>query len=127
MYWGSNLFKYGHMRMRQLLNRLFTTSQQCNQLQSIPLDMQSSNVGNISKKWLDEIYCSFTPVASDSSNTNNGNDNQNVISNSSVHPSVRIVFPTTQTMQYSPFGKENGWYFYWFDNDHYVTSLCLQL
>jgi hypothetical protein len=99
VYSGSHREKWGHLRMRSLLSRFNWPSE----LMDIPTDIQTSNIGQLDKEWLQQV-CESLHCGAKS------------------HTNIRIIFPTRKTMESSSH-KEHGWYFYWTYNSNDANDL----
>jgi len=88
---GSQLEKYGHLRMRSLLSRFSWNKE----VLKVPTDIQTSNIGKLDKEFLKEVTASL-----------------HINSENETMLNIRIIFPSISYMENSPC-KEHGWYFYW--------------
>lgn len=83
-----------------------------------PLDVQTSNTGTLDKDWILELYSSLYMSPKEGESSSN-----HIIPNDAADLNMRIIYPTTKTVENSPYGKEHGWYLYWTDTNNYVSPL----
>jgi tyrosyl-DNA phosphodiesterase-1 len=108
---GSDIPKYGHMKVRKFLADLPLSSK----FKNSPILAQFSSIGSLSTDWIHEIYASFTKNSAYINDDNNGTkekvkvfSKEVLTSTKSVASEIQLVWPTVNFVKHSVNGYSAG-------------------